>query len=329
MSWILVLTSIGLGLAMSAFFSGAETGIYCVSRLRIHLGVRRGDRRFARLDRLLADEPGILCATLMGTNLMNYITTTAVAYLFAVLMGFSQVMTEIYTVVILTPVVFVVGEVVPKNLFQRHADILMARGSLLLELSHRLFRGSGLLWCFTRLGALASRLTTGMSPGNRGVLVPRRRVATLLQEALVDHSLGEDQSELIERVCRLSETALHAVMVPRNRVTALPADAGLRQLMRLARRTAFARLPVHDSNPRRIIGLIHVDDLLQAVGWNSVAERLEPAMELSPHLTVANATARMKTEGREMAVVADQTGNMVGIVTLKDLAEEVLGELAA
>ena len=149
----------------------------------------------------------------------------------------------------------------------------------------------------------------------------------MLQEALAGDTLGEAQSDLIDRVCRLSETRLYSVMVPRNRVTVIAADATRASLLRVVRRTPYARLPVFESNPRRIIGLVKVDELLRSDGWEKVGERLRPALMLRPHETVAEAITRLQRAGRGMAVVADQSAQMLGIVTLKDLISEVVGGL--
>lgn len=327
MSWILIGAVIAIGLTLSAFFSGAETGLYCVNRLRLQLGVKKHDPTALRLSRVFADQQGALSVTLIGTNLMNYVTTGAVAYLFAELAGLDETVTELYTVLALTPIMFVFAEVVPKNLFRLHADTLLARGSRLLALSDRLFRLTGMVWCLSRLAGVINRLCGGRAPGGGGS-APKRRVAVLLQEALAGHTLGEDQSDLIERVCRISDTPIHAVMVPRNRVLAVSARSDRRQLVRVARRKGHSYLPVHDENRRHVIGLVRVDELLQSEDWTTVEERLHPVTTLSPHESVATALARLQKVRRSLAIVTDHGGQMLGIVTITDLLGEIVGELS-
>ena len=328
MSWCMVGAVVVVGLFLSAFFSGAETGMYCVNRLRLGLAVKQRDRRALRLESVLADQQGALSVVLIGTNMANYVTTAAVAYLFAELWHFGETDAELYTVVLLTPIVFVFGEVVPKNLFQLHADTLLPRGGRLLAFFNRLFRLIGLVWSLKQLAGAINRLVGGATQHSLA-FPPKRRVAMLLQEALADSMLGEDQSDLIDRVCQLSETPLHAVMIPRNRVVVIGADVDRRGLLRMARRTGHVHLPVYESNRRHIIGLIKVDGLLQSDDWRTVEECLEPPLALSPHETVGKAITRLKRASRGMAVVTDHGGQMLGIVTLKDLLKEVVGELAA
>jgi len=329
MSWALATLVVVAALFLSAFFSGAEMGIYCLSRPRLHLACQRRNRQALRLAAQLDDEPGALTVTLVGTNVANYLAATAVAFVCARLLGLSDADTELYTVVLLTPVVFVFGEVVPKNLFQRHADSLMMRSSLLLAATGCLLRVTGLVALFRGIATWASRMAIRSESDSMRTLAPKRRVAALLQEALADRPLGEEQSELIERICQLSETPLHVVMVPRSRVVAISRRADRRELIHVARRSGFARLPAFDTEPRRAVGVVNVDDLLQADDWHAVGDRLEPALLLSPHTTVATAIAQMQSGGRLMSIVGDRGGQMLGIVTMADLLEQVLGDLDA
>jgi CBS domain containing-hemolysin-like protein len=327
MTWAIVIVLLVGGLYYSGFFSGSETGIYCLSRLRLHLGELEGDPQAVRLARILDDEPGALSVTLIGTNVMNYLTTSAVAFMFVELLGVPELDTELYTIVLMTPVVFVFGEVVPKNLFQRRADALMMRGSTQLAFFGALFRATGAIWCVTRLAAFVSNLALGKRAERHTTADPKRRMALLMQDALIGDVVGNAQSDLIDRVIRLAETPIHAIMVPWNRVATLPGTAGRRALLRLARRNRHARIPVHGKQRRQVMGLADVDVLLQTPDWQTIDERLEPAMTLSPNETVAVAMRRMQSQRRHMAIVVDRGGLLLGLVTLRDLLQEIVGEL--
>ncbi len=328
MSWIGISAAVMIGLFLSGFFSGAETGLYRANRLRIRLGVHRRDPRAMRLAGLLEDEQGTLSVALIGTNVANYVTTLAVTYFFASLLGLSDTRAEIYTIAAVTPVIFVFGEMVPKTLFQLHPDRLLRAGSRLLAISNRLFRMTGIVWFLARLAGAINRLAgLRATPGTS--FDPKRRVAVLLQEALARDTLSQDQSELIDQVCQLSETPIHSVMVPRNRVRLIAADADRRELLRAARKTGHARLPVYATSARHITGVIKVDELLRSDGWNNVGQRLQPPLTLGPHTNAATAITQMRQARRGMAVVIDRSGHLLGIVTLKDLLREIVGEVAA
>jgi len=327
---VVTLAIIGIlaGLFFSAFFSGAETGLYCLNRVRLHLGVQRKEPNAIRIATIIKDDHGALSVTLLGTNLANYITTISVAILLTEGFGLTEHQTEIYTVIFLTPVVFVFGEVVPKNLFQRNADTLMLSISRLLTIFDRLFRVMGVVAILKSLSRWMERMVSS-SPTGLPSLAPKHRIAFMLREALASEDHAEEQSELIDRICRLSETPLHAVMVPRNKVLAVKVTTDRKGLIRVIRRTGHARLPVFERSPKQIVGVVSVDELLRDQAWNTLADRLMPPLTFSPHETVSTAIVRLQREKQEIAVVIDRGGEMLGVVILKDLLSRVVGDWVA
>jgi len=324
--WITMAAFILLTLFLAGLFSGSETGFYCLNRLRVFLGLQRGERRAVRLGRLIDDEQGTLAGTLAGTNIMHYLLTSAVAYTFTSLLSIDASQAEVYTVAILTPVVFVFAEVVPKNVFQRHADVLMPKFSWILYLANRSFRAIGLVWLMKKLTTMAARLA-GTPEAQPLVGGPKKYIATLLQEALSERHLGEEQSELIERVVKLSDTPVRFVMVPQHKVVMIAANSDRNAFLRMARSTEHARVLVYGGRRSQIIGLIKIDELLRDTGWRRVGDRIVPVLHLRPFETVARAMSRMQRVQKEMAVVTGVGGGLLGIVTLRDLLDEVVGEM--
>lgn len=323
MSWIMVFSAILVGLLLSGLYSGCETGLYCVNRLRVELGVRSGEPGAVRLQSLLQDEQGSLSVALIGTNVANYMTTSAVAYLFASMLNVPDGRAEIYTVALLTPFVFVFGEVVPKNIFQLHADHLMKAVSVPLSVTARICRMTGAVYVLGLFVKAANRLAGALHSDT--IATPRRRVALLIQDALADREMGPEQSELVDRVVQLSETPVHAVMVPRNQVTSIRRSADRHELMRVGRRTGHARLPVYETARTHVVGIVKVDELLRRDDWRSVGECLSAVPVIRPHITVAQAIRTLQELRRSLAIVTDQGGRMLGIVTLTDLLEELVG----
>jgi putative hemolysin len=315
-------------LFFSAFFSGAETGLYCLNRLRLQLGADQGDPVARRLMRFVHDEQRALSVTLLGTNTMNYALTAAVAHAFASVLELGGQQAELYTVALVTPIVFVFGECVPKNLFQAHADLFMRRGSAVLTVATTLAGSVGALTALQRLARGVERLVGSLDPEPISG-APRRRVALLLREALIGDPVGEHQSEMVERVMSLSERKLHQVMESRDQVPLLSAGADRRELLSAARRTDWSRVPVFETNRRHVIGVVKVNELLRTDDWRAVADRLRPVMRLSPHDTVAKAITHLQLSKQTLAVVTNQGGQMVGVVTLKNLMEDLLGDLDA
>lgn len=328
LEWLSMIAFILVTLFLAGLYSGSETGFYCLNRLRVFLGVQQNDRRALRLGAMIEDEQGTLAGTLAGTNIMHYLITLATSFTFTSLMGFEAADAEVYTVALLTPVIFVFAEVVPKNVFQRHADGLMRRFSWILFLSNRTFRAIGLVWVMKLLTTFAARIS-GAPESQPLTGGPKRHIARLLQEALSERHLGEDQSALIERVVRLSDTPVRFVMVPQHRVVMISAEARRPELERLARATSHARVLVHGAKRSQIIGIVKLDEMLRDARWNRVGERVLPVLSLRPFDTVASAIGRMQRVQKEMAIVTGFGGGLLGIVTLRDLLDEVVGEMNA
>jgi putative hemolysin len=323
-AWLLVI----FGLLGSAFCSGAETGVYCVNRLRVQLAAQRGERRAKRLARILEDDQSAVAAILVWNNVMNYALTAGASVIIGVLLADAGLDVELYTVAIVTPVVFVLCEVTPKNVFQLSADRLMPVASGPLHLMIRVLRALGILPLLRLLSDRAVRLL-GHDAGLQRTVDPRRRVGVLLLEALAGRRMSEDHSTLVQRALQLAETKLHTVMVPRSRVVTISAEAGRAEVRELAARTRHSRVPVIDPASRTVIGLAKLDSLLGADDWKVVRDQLRPIPAFRPADTVGSTLLDMQRDGFAMALVTDRGGQMVGLVTLKDLLEELVGELSA
>ncbi|MCH7813491.1 MAG: DUF21 domain-containing protein [Planctomycetes bacterium] len=329
MIWALSIGGVIIFVAASALFSGAETGLYCVNRLRLRLADHRGDLSARRLQTFLDDEQGALATTLTGTNLANYLTTVSVALLLSRQSGLSDSAVELYTTAIVTPLLFVCGEVVPKNLFQRDADrLLCATGPVLLA-ARRVF--APVVWC---LRILSARLIALFDPdeGRPGNLDDRRRIALMLREAMAGGDPAGEHGAFVDRALNLPDTPVHAVMVPWSAVAALPAEADREEFLRRVKRVAHSRLPVYRDDPHqaaRVTGVVHVPTLLADDTWQRAGDRALPVVRLGPADPVSSALIRVQQSGQPMALVVGPHGACLGIVTLKDLLEEIVGELAA
>jgi CBS domain containing-hemolysin-like protein len=324
-TWLLYVLCGLAALLGSAFFSGAETGIYCVNRVRLHLRDERQDRSARPLVRLLADEQSALSTALVGTNICNYALTAVVALFIGRQLGLDDRSVEIYTTVVVTPVVFAFGEVVPKNAFRVAADRLMYPAALALQATRYLLLP--VVWLTRHVTSLVTRAFSVVEPGGDSLFAARRRVATVLREGLLHVGSDPEHFGLVERVLALSSTPVHAAMVPRNRVVAVRAGAGPAELRDLARRTPHTRLPVYEHDVRRITGAVVVHRVLVEPARSTIRDAIEPVLSIAPHDTVAATIIRMREEKQTMAVVVNRNGLLLGLVTLKDLMEEIVGEL--
>ncbi len=316
-----------VGIFFSALFSGSETGLYCINRVRLELDVRAGDPAARHIRSVLDDEAQALSMTLVGTNVANYLTTTLAAVLIGATLSISPSHLELYTTLIVTPVLFVFAEVVPKNLFQANADRLMRRAGPVLHVVQRALGWTGILRGVVAISRWLTRVVAG-SYGDAAVDAPKLRVAAMVREALLDRAPETDLTDVVDRVVALSETPLHRVMVRRNQVIALERRATRATLIRIARTTPHTRLPIYDGTPDNMVGVIKIDELLKTTDWTTVSDKERPVLRLPADMPVAAAIARARQARHFLIVVVNRRGRSVGIATLKDLLEEIVGELS-
>jgi len=324
----LLLLGLAAGVVLSGFFSGSETGIYSLNRVRLRVAGERNRPGARRLADLMRHPEDVVITMLLGTNLADYLITANLAALL-LRMSVSESLTEFYATALGTPLILVFGGIVPKDWFRREADRLMYVLSLPVSVCVQAGRVTGAVWLARGLGrALVRWLDPQRSPRDEDVL-PRVRTLRLLREGAAEGGLTPTQRDLMDRVMRLSKTPVARVMIPRERAATVPVTIARDELLRVARMCHFSRLPVHDGNPRRIVGILNVYDVLTDARQQPIAAHLRHAFRLTAPTNVSAALLRMQQARQAMAVVESATGDCVGILTVKDLAEEIIGDIEA
>ncbi len=329
MIWLWLIPGVLAGLALSAFYSGCETGLYCLNTIRLELGRRMGRGPALLLSRMLYDREGSIATTLVGTNLSNYLATACVVAMF-IEAGVPDGRAEILTALALTPIIFVFAEVTPKNLFRREADLLMVRLAWPLRLSDLLFRGLGVIALLRGLARLAARCVGVTESGRLASLGPRQRIAAALREGVGEGVLSDEQSAIVDRVMSLSQVPVRSAMIGRRHVRTVRLDTTREAFVEDAPRHRFSRLPVLDASGR-VAGIVLVFEVLmdEQRRERPVPDFLLPHLRLDPNQSVTSALTAMQARGAGMAIVTDAHERFLGIVTLKDLIEEIVGDLQA
>ncbi len=318
---------------MSGLFAGAETGMYQLSRLRLRLGIEKKRLPFIMLGRCLHDGQGMLLTMLIGNNLVNCLATSIVTGVFL-----SRVTTEhaaeLFATLVTVPVLFVFGELIPKNVFFFRADALMPYVSPVLYVFHKLLRGCGIIPVLKLISSLFARLT-GLGASSRSVITSaqRHKVRALLQDTHEEGILSSVQSDIVSRLVNISHVRMRAVMIPMNEVETVDADSDRSALLSKLKKCAFTRLPVAEGEPGNIIGFISIYEALSSSKeFAHLRDFVKPIRKLDADITVTDAINIMQQENRKIVLVTrtSRAGceRPVGIVTMKDLVEELLGELA-
>ena len=311
-----------LALFVSAIFSGSETGLYRLSQARLEVDARAGRRSAKLLRYLVRRESAVLVTILVGNNLALEILTWRAKQLGTEAdEGFSH---EFLVALTLTPIVFFLGEALPKDLFRRRPHATMAWTADFLLVARFL------LWPAERVLSListASGFLFGLRGEERQSVGTRESVERLLQEGALLGALEPRAEELARNALELRRLPVEQVMTPWEKVVRVCAESDDALLRELVGESQYSRLPVTDG-AGKVTGYLHQLEVLgEAVGSDPLAH-LREVLTLPAGTPVDRALARLRVRGVRMAIVGTAEGPL-GLVALKDLLEEISGDLGS
>ena len=308
-----------LGLSLSAFFSGSETGFYRVTRVRLMLDAIGGDR-IARALLWLTNNPALFVATtLVGNNVANYMVSLSIVLGIGRVFGGDHDLVELFGTVALSPVLFVYGELLPKNLFYQAPNALLRRGGPLFLLFVVLFApASALLWALGRI----SQGLIGETPLRVQLTLARKELQQVLEEGHEFGILQPTQRTLAQGLFAVGAQPITDFAVPVARVATVRRGTRTADVLRLARRQGVPVVPVTESHGRGLTGYVRVIDL--HLSGEATVETVRPLMKIRESETHITALIRMQTRREDLAVVTDSRGEAMGVIYASDLLEPLL-----
>jgi CBS domain containing-hemolysin-like protein len=311
-------------LVTEMFFAASELSVISCDRVALRKEAEAGGRSARLLESFLANKQRLLATTLVGTQLSVVISTVVMTFS---LHALHPQRAELYLLVGLTPVTVVLGEIVPKALGQQHADWMARKLVYPLWLASKLF------------APLVFGLTRFTSWVTRSLRVPERKIVTREELELLLKGPGqggrtatgditEGERQIISRIFDFTDLTVGDVMVPLSDVSALAEDADLETAAREIEDKQYTRFPVYRERIDRIVGTVHAFDVLKAgradvkVGAIARAPIFVPRSQAAVDLLVELQRAR-----QGMAIVVDEYGGAVGVCTIEDILEEIVGEI--
>jgi CBS domain containing-hemolysin-like protein len=320
-------------LVLSGLFSGAETGIYQLSRLRLRLGIENKRLLYVLLGKAMHDSSGLLLSMLISNNLVNYFITSIVTYLYVGRLN-AEYAAELFATITIVPILFVFGELLPKNIVFYRADSIMPYLAPIVWASHKLLSWCGAVPLLKAMSSVFVRLTgTRISSTTVITAVQRHHVRSIFQDTQEEGILSSVQYNIINRLVSISHVRVRSIMTPINRVQMVDVKSDKSALLAKLKQCEFTRLLVYEHRGENIVGFINI---YEALSWpdsfGDVHGFVKPIRKLGANISVIDAINIMRSENQKVVLVVrkSHTGRErpIGIVTMKDLAEELLGELA-
>jgi putative hemolysin len=307
----------------SGFFSGSETALIGISRERVHQLASLGHRG-QRLEQLVSDPERMLSTLLVANNAVNVLSASVATILFVSLIGATWgpwVATAFMTAVLL-----IFGEITPKTIAARYPE----------EFSLRV---AGTIW---NLSIVLAPIASFFSAITKGILkmlginsngdastVTEDDIRALAELGHRGGHIEDAEREIIDAVFNLADRSVRDVMTPRLEIVTLPLPLSGKMLRQAVADTGHSRFPVSPEDLDELTGIVHVKDLLQhpESSEDDLNSLIKPPIYVPETMSILNTLQDMRARRYGMAVVVDEHGGVEGIVTIKDLVSELVGEL--
>ncbi len=307
-----------VALRLSAFFSGSETGFYRVSIPRLSIDAQAGDRVARRLLWFARNPASFVATTLVGNNIANYLTTVAISLAVVELTRGPAEVWEVVATMLISPIVYLFGELVPKNLYYRAPMALLRRNSRIFSIFYWLLIPASLPL------VLITRLLERFSPetGRRTELVfGRSRLVQLLHQGRHEGLLTDVQNRLASGVLQTAPERVAASMMPFERILGVSEDATREQVLEFAGQHALSSVIIHHKRSRTAwFAYVRTVDVALDSGPLSRQMHLMPV--LAPGDGKLDALQTLYMVGEVFAVVKDGD-RVLGVVNSRELSEQL------
>ena len=317
----IVLTVVGI--LMSALYSGLETGLYTINKVRLDVRASSGIASAKRLLAFVNHPTRMLAVLLVCNNIANFLASYGAARMLNATELSTWAAIAINAIVMI-PILFIFGEVLPKDLFRTHTDTWTYWWSPSLSVTDKILWWTGVVPVVASTGALARNILGSESTFKPS---PRRRFGLLFKEGLGGGVLSDEQITLADRVLAMRSLTVKSEMIPWHRVTCLSVDMPVAKRQVAIRNIKHTRVPVTDPNGK-VLGVLPILSALLDPQEATKSMLIEP-IHVASEMPVGDALQLLRKSGVTMAIITNASDRPVGIVTLKDLVEPLVGELNA
>ena len=310
-------------LLLSAFFSSAETALTTVNKIKLRSLVEDGNKR-AKLVLKLIDNPAkMLSAILIGNNIVNL---SASALTTTIAIGFGADLAVAVATGIITILILIFGEIVPKTAASVHSD------KLALVYAHPIHLIMIILTPISFIINMLARiflLILRIDPDAKNDTLTEDELLTIVDVGHEDGVIEEEEREMIYNVFSLGDAKAKDVMVPRVNVVFADVESTYSELIEIYRENKFTRIPVYEETTDNVIGTINMKDLLLYDHKKDFHVRnfLREAYFTYEHKIVSELLVEMREASYNIAIVLDEYGETAGLITLEDILEEIVGEI--
>lgn len=310
-------------LVLSGFFSGSETALLALDKLRVRFLQQKGRKGADKLAELLDDPDRLLSGILVGNNLVNIAASVIATGLFV---GYFGERGELLTVLFLTPVLLIFSEVCPKTYAAQYPE----------KLSFLVLRPIRFIVCLLTpviyiVSSLSKLLTSFFrSKEAESLSVSEDEIRAIIEVGEESGVVAAEQRRMLHGIFDLSETRVRDVMLPRTEVIGLDAESNFQEVLETIRQAKHSRFPVYSDSLDNIVGVVHSKEVLALIDRTeqfALTDLCRKPYFVPESKRVAVLLQSFRQRREHLAIVVDEYGGVEGIVTLEDVVEEIVGEI--
>jgi putative hemolysin len=307
---------------LSAFFSGSETALMSMDRLRVRYLAEKDRPGARKLAELLERPEDLLSAILVGNNVVNIMLSVFATTL---LIGFFGDRGELMTILILTPLLLIFSEVCPKTYAANYPEKLSF--VVLRPICFVMWMLRPVTWL---VSGVSSLLTRFLHSEDKRPLISEDEIRTIIEFGEQAGVVAEDKRRMLHGVFDLSKIRVRDVMVPRTEVVGIEVGASFAEVVQLVAKARHSRFPVYDGDLDRVVGVIHSKDVLNYFDRSDefcLSELARPPYFVPEAKPIEALMQAFRHKHLHLAIVVDEYGGVEGLCTLEDIVEEIVGEI--
>lgn len=306
---------------MSAYFSATETAFSSLNRIRIKNMAEKGNKKARLVMRLSENYDSLLSTILIGNNIVNIASASLATVLFVQMLGDEagpSVSTAVTTVVVL-----IFGEVSPKSVAKESPEKFAMFSAPLLNILIKIFTP------FNFLFGQWKKLLSFIFKTSNDAGITEEELLSLVDEAKEDGGIDEQESMLIHSALEFTEQEAIDILTPKINITAVSTEDTKETIASVFAETSYSRIPLYEDSIDHIIGIIYHKDFYNYVynGDKEISEIIRPTLYVPKNKKVGILLRELQKKKLHFAVVLDEFGGTIGIITLEDILEELVGEI--
>lgn len=306
---------------MSAYFSATETAYSSLNKIKLKSIANKGNKKAKLALELSEKYDSVISTILIGNNIVNIATASLATVLFTKLLGSSGVTVS---TIVMTILILIFGEISPKSIAKDIPESFAIVSAPLLNAFCIILKPVNNLFC------LWKKVISKVFKIQKHSGITEDEILTIAEEAENEGGINPQQLEIIKSAIELNDQEVIEAFTPRVDMVAIKDSCSKEELLNLFIESGFSRIPVYHDNIDNVIGIINEKDLINIVVNNKneeISSIIKPLNVIQPHMKLSQLLKVLQNNKSHMALIADEYGGTMGIITLEDILEELVGEI--